>query len=529
MKHLSTLQKIVSVVLLGFILVSFNSCITMTVASMVKQKKEATLAEERRIAQEKAAEERRIAEAKAAEEAAEERKRVRVAGLTELMAAVHKYPEHTSADAYDAFTAMIDMIENGELAYVDETIDGITYKGWVNSSGMPHGIFTIIKNDDKDSYSRFISAYINGKPIFFGLRNYENMCLYGEFDGNGNLNGNGRIFWNSGGKCIGEFKDNFQNGYCISIYPNGVVDRELTGEFSNGKLIHKPLDLAVAEYERNCSRFLDKNMRFVENVDIENNQVYTGNWKDGRPAGYGIRKRSNGGKVGFENGDYKLWLAEKDLSYMEKKTIDGVELHKIIDGYESVTKSISISTEGGKYQYDRKLDGMFCFSGDDYIGNKIYIEKIGYETDACLKIETVDAETLETKSSYSICIDGTRTVVEDGIKCLYLPDGTILVFRVGDSSVIEYTSDGLVYVGGFGGNEQAKRYVRWGAGCLFFDNGEIMQQGYWDNGKFVRQDNTLPEIESKFGDVQKIIGLASIVKSEASKKYRLSPDFRFKF
>lgn len=131
-------------------------------------------------------------------------KRNRMA-YADMLKIAHQYPDRTDVQDFDTFLALEEMIKNGELSYVSETINGITYKGWVNAQGLPHGIFRV----EKGYSNHFCSPFNNGIPFSFGSKEIDGIKLVGKFDSKFFANGIGFLRWPSGGYYGGGLKNNF--------------------------------------------------------------------------------------------------------------------------------------------------------------------------------------------------------------------------------------------------------------------------------------------------------------------------------
>lgn len=453
--------------------------------------------------------------------------------------------EWSGYDVYQDILQLGDLIKERKLFFIKTVRDGDTYEGWVDKDGMPNGILTITKPDKSVLYS----AYKDGKPIAFGYvweASTQNLA-YGVFDKNVKINGPGSVFWPSGGHYVGYLTNNLQDGFGVTgrmdyneTFPE-IIDYELTGMYSNGKIIQKLKDMPLAEYKKEAPSRLSKDLKVVSDINLGVDGIYTGNWKDGHPAGYGMSLYNIGATVGYR-GDYGdtqgyYWTNEAPSSYEKIYYKNGYKYWEQVGKTDCFRRYIQSISSPIQYIYilsfarnsaNRSL--LISLFKEDPSTRQLLATGVqtfvdGYE----LTVKERDSETQTNAYIYNITKDGFMRITSASTVTIIKPDGT--TFLMGRKSYekeiyygIVYYPNGQIYYGYLGINYQGE-LVKNGKGILMFDDGEVMMQGVFSNDVLSTTADIISEFAGK-ANFKKIAETANKYKVEAP---TLSPLFHMNF
>lgn len=422
--------------------------------------------------------------------------------------------DHSKIKEYDTFCRMSESIEKGELYFVTKNVNGDTYKGWVNTEGLPQGIFKKTKPDG----SSFSSAFVDGKAFAFGdaYRSDSNSSdkdikerigthLVGALDNGAELNGLGfKIYYK------GFFSDlNHQfSGYLFDGMPEGIGafndGKNLSvGTFEKGNLVLEASEIAQAEYNKNAPIMLDKSVRVVENMDLMDGRHYTGNWKNGEPFHYGLIVQEDRGWYGSLLGDkenYRLWQKEPGCYYQEQNTTENAKYHLMVSN-KTISKSIETINKKNSLQYDYVMhSGEKTVRGweSDAVTYRFYMGKIPFDTivyvgpdELVISVVSlvVNFGDLDGKliKRWAINLNGDRLVQSGDTTMLVKHDGNVYVYVYNNNS-IQYDTDGQIYVGSMEYNKDNWEMKKTGSGSLFFDDGELIVEGYWFDDKMSNKE-----------------------------------------
>ena len=487
--------------------------------------------------------------------------------------------EHSKIKEYDTFCSMAELIEKGEIFFVTKTINGDTYKGWVNKEGLPHGIFKITKPDG----SSFSSAFVEGKAYAFGeayrikpnASNHDDRYgvgthLVGSLDNNAELNGLGFFSYvkNSYDRVSRQY-----SGYLKDSEPEGfgaLVDEKGTsvGVFKKWNLISGASEIAKAEYNKNAPTMLDKSVRVVENMDLMDGRHYTGNWKDGEPFHYGLSviEKSSGwyGSSLGNTENFRLWQKDPECYYLERNTTNNT-IYRLMISNQVIERDIDNnnnslmffykmqSGHSDKYGYWESGSVLyaFCDMGNRnfdtivYVGlDKLIISVVSLVTDnqgdndgeyifwdKFYKNAYTNREGIGIYRKYIktwvINMKGDRFVQSGDTVVMTKNDGDIYVY-VKNGNSIQYDTNGQIYVGEmcFDNNWTMRKA---GLGSLFFDDGELIFEGAWHNDELWKKGSLSDETrQSHKESIEKAVKELPKYKPQ-KKNVTLSPKFSLPF
>lgn len=462
---------------------------------------------------------------------------------------------------YNEYKRILDLtndIENGKLHHVEITRpDGLFFSGWVDEEGIPQGIGICKKNN-----RTYAGIFLDGVSKFYG--NYEiGNNLYRGMIGEGYMaSGLGYVQLPSGGKYIGWFERGKLNGIIGSYSSSGEYDIFRSGLYKDNELQYRIKECAQRDYDTNKADKLDSTMKIVSNLDLGNGRIYSGNWAEGKPAGFGFFNytKLNTYQVGSQdqsrtyNGLYdtgqkvshtNIYSNQKigDPIYKREIYSESQRIHEFgehkINGFftfamradYNYVKVQSTNSGYGFYflhkfpkllddaSYSNHIVNVFPFNDEGKgIGYRIQIEN-----GTRLYIWELDLLTQETNKSI-LLVNGGYCRIEKGKNIIeYMSDGRIIMStRADDKSNkwvgIIYYPDSSIYIGELGySNETCMD----GKGYQLFPDGELMRQGIWDNGQFIRNEDVQINIGINKDEILKRNNAIS------RKEYKLSQSFIF--
>jgi hypothetical protein len=364
------------------------------------------------------------------------------------------------------------------------------------------------------------------------------------FDKNVKANGIGSIFWPSGGHYLGWLKNSYQDGFGITGRRDyggrdDLLDSDLMGLFSNGKLVTKITQMPMLEYDQDSAKMLSNDYRVVTNLDRGEDGVYSGNWKNGAPIGYGITKNNCGAIVGFADGDKKTyyWCNGYQNSYVETKKKDDVLFIEEVNKTNNFGRIMELDGMDMRYIYDMAFDRdwerrnlIISLYKKDKNGNFASVGTQVLVNTTRLSVTTWDFESGKKITSYMINIWGDMTIQTKDEVIIYKPDGAVYVFSkdMWENNKVFYTgvcyyNDGNIYIGNMYLNNTKGEFEKKGDGILLFEDGEIIQSGSWENNK-LSSTNLNVKYNLDF-DIPSVVAVAKDYKNKTDFKPQLSSSF----
>ncbi len=236
-----------------------------------------------------------------------------------------------------------------------------------------------------------------------------------------------------------------------------------------------------------------------------------------------------------------MWQDERRNFYQEKQTKDAVTYYSL---YANGCFERTITPNSGQFPYyyylmnengvrysfyDGKRDKGGIGGGEDPCDTLVRV------TPSFIEIIALDKDnyTFHTSDYYYaikrwiINLNGDRIIQTRGFTVCFQNDGT--VFTLTNLGGIQYTNENQIYFGGISLNESKEGelvFKRYGEGSLFFDDGELMVEGYWDGNELVRK-YALAEQQKKSAALSK--ALENWPKYKNQKIVGLSPSFSLSY
>lgn len=284
--------------------------------------------------------------------------------------------------------------------------------------------------------------------------------------------------------------------------------------------------MALEYYNANKDKMLDKNLRVVENMDL-NGKIYSGNWKDGGKAGFGflVEESENTYYVGnYDKSRNTCRCWGENISFDEEIQLAATTL--LISewnnsaGYE---KTIVNRSNGTKYQYHSANDMRTTI--------EITREKEPVGESVLCNCSGIKIKNINNGSAFYIDIEGNRKFhdTEKHRIVNYSPDGTIMVLCedipiAGDYLYYKLMPNNTIFLGegkaknSYLGDLEKFDFYKYESGCLFFDDGELAQQNCTDKDVTIYKSY-----------INKVLEELKELKAHQSKPVKLSSSFRYTF
>lgn len=415
-----------------------------------------------------------------------------------------KYDSWSKISQFDKLKEIFELLDKGELYFVNTKKGGMLYQGWVDKDGKPCGLFSVYKEGENNT--KVISAYYHGVPFGFGMARVASSetVLYGEFAirgkaGDGHtvfervkVNGDGSIFWPSGSHYWGQMKDNVQEGFGVvsfaDYYSGEVIDWRKTGLHKNGVLQTEIGELAERALGTNKSySWSGRGYAFKEEIEHpEGTMVYFVN------ASEGIERlvTNTASPISYDLAMSVQRKGAREMTYSFIKPIMG-RAPNVGPMY-----SINIS---------RLMYGYFDPSNGDYLYDcyMYYDGDVSYELPGKKRIWY-----LNTGDIYDLSL----------IKALFSPYENKDFYNFG----VHYCTDGNIYIGSFDAERE-----RSGKGVLLTDSGIVIQQGVWRSNQLSSYGNVLDEVKARV-DFESVLEKNKTIRGQKN-SVQLSPSFVLKF
>lgn len=461
---------------------------------------------------------------------------------------------------YKRIIELANDIENGKLHHIEMTRpDGLYFSGWVDENGTPQGIGFCKKNN-----SRYAGIFLDGNSKFYGQYEIGENFYRGMMEDGYMASGLGYVQLPSEGKYIGWFKQGKLNGIIGAYFPNGQYDISKSGLYKNNEFQYGIKECAQKNYDTNKADKLDPAMRIVSNLDLGEGRIYSGNWADGKPSGFGFYNftQTNTCHVGSRNHThfYNDWYDTgqkitqtnfydgrkvgdpiyKQEIYREYRTINEFEEHKINGSFEYALRpdcnyaKVKSSNSGYGFYFLHNFpklldDATYSKHSVDIFPFNDKGQGIGYrvkiEDGTQLNIWELDLLSQKT-NKHILLVNGGYCYIKQGMDIVeYMPDGRIIMATMVDDKSnkgvgVIYNPDSSIYVGDL---DCSNETCMDGIGYQMFPDGELIRQGIWSNGQFVREEDVQMGLNVK-------INKAEIIKRNNSisrKEYKLSQTFTF--
>ena len=500
-----------------------------------KEAREAQLKAEREAQAKKEQEERERKEKEEAERIAAEK--AKIAELeTKLPNAINnaltyasQYDEIFNAEAYKMFMNIFDMHLNGKLKYTNtKTTDGVEFVGWVNESGIPNGYAIVTKHLDANVDYVYSGIFYDGKPILGELKTWA--PRYGQIAAKlfGFINLQNKPYNGKPTYVMAVVNDNRK---MMRYDGNGKVDGLLMEEYYYRivKDTEEIIDVVSADekgttkkiYDYYTKQYPQTATKVVEGFPLDDKQVYTGGWKDGNPAGTGVRKVSFR-KYAFidfaENGAMKqvFDLDAERFTYYSMTNNDNVWfIHNgakygangVLVPHDNMGIGIAFSYRRTDDDEDYEIALVKTSSDKPYELNEIsydYLNSFSINLQAgYIYFQRYDLNGEEIDFIGINCKKGTYTMRQfdktrnQRIIKLMCKDGTYFEGNIVSENMylgVHYGRGEYVYVGYVDADVKYN-----GEGYLLDSNdGEIMRQGLWNNNNLSETRDVKLNIDDRY-------------------------------
>lgn len=493
------------------------------------------------------------------------------------------YDEHFNANAYKKFEQIIDMFLSNQLEYIVEQVaPRTTFYGWVDKNGKPYGPAIIIKKYSKDHYLGYQYGSINSERYYDGVF-FDGKPIYGamaklsgsleDVDMRGFMNFQGRA--TQGKRSYMRYRGSYE-GFMASVDVNGNRDGISVGDYvyldrsgdRTAMLINQEEMMPLYNYMTNGQP--STGLKIVDNFFLKPNVTYTGEWKDGAPAGSGVTLHK-GQSLTFEKRN-SLGKKEKvcritkstylrtenrhtETSYQETNSTDkgfnniyvshngrtaigipagnnnvGYEVIQTLDKLSMYTLMIPTTTpiekiEDVQTEQKQKIGKQFEFSDRvmQYTFYPYYGE--GATSYTCVKLTTGGSYTIESID------DQKRHILQKRVNGAYTFEG----MQLADNKFIGVYYDNnsqYVYIGHMSADEDGA-LEKSGAGYqIDVNDGEIMQQGIWANNVLNSNMAVKESVNAEISvDLSAICAKNKVIKKASTRKLAtgVSAGFDFRF
>jgi len=467
---------------------------------------------------------------------------------------------HFNAKAYKQFEKILDMFLNDQLEHISvQVTPNMKFYGWVDQNGKPYGPAIIIKKYSEDHYLGYQYGSINseryydgvffdGKPIYGAMARHSGYATtiytrgFTDFYGKATQGTRSFMHYNENNRLMASVD---VNGKCDGLSVGSYVTLMKAGK--DIQTLFTDEDTMLPLYNYMTKGQTNPDVKMVNNFEIEPDVKYTGEWKDGAPAGSGVTY------YGYSKGDLLMFEKKNTLGEREKVCF-------ITDGkYQEANETDKGSNSIYVTSHER---GAICFPA----GNN----NVGYElihTNEQLTMQTLMMQTMapmkkaEDYDNLNKQFIGKKFNITNRVMRyeFYPYDGegapsyTYVGFTTGGSYTIKtvdeqermhfkrrvngtYTFEGIqlddknfigvyydygqfVYIGHMVEGDQ-ESFIKQGAGYLIDANdGEIMRQGIWENNSLVTTQDVKSSINAEINvDITAICAKDKAIKKGPTRK-----------
>lgn len=440
-----------------------------------------------------------------------------------------QYDEIFNAEAYKKFMEIFDLHLNAKLKHINtKTSDGIEFVGWINEKGIPYGYAIVTKHLDANIDYVYSGIFYEGKPIWGELKTWAPRYGVTAVKIIGSVNLQNKPYNGKPTYVIGNIDDNRK---FMRYDGNGKIDGLLMEEYKY-RLVKDTAEIAdlISADEKKTSKQLydyftlqtpQTASKVVEAFPLDNNRIYTGGWKDGKPAGAGVTN------IGFRKYAYMVFGDDGALKRVVELDGDKDSYYSMMNGNE-----VWFNHNGGK----SRTDGLLVPHNNFGVGlafsyhktedeEKYILSTVRTESDRPSELNQISYKylkslTVNLKSNYVYFenndvgeneIDfmginnkkGTFTIRQfDKLKNertikLMCNDGSYFEGRVISDNIylgVHYGRGEYVYVGYVDADVKYN-----GEGYLLDSNdGEIMRQGLWNNNNLSETRDVKLNIDDRY-------------------------------
>jgi hypothetical protein len=353
---------------------------------------------------------------------------------------------------------------------------------WQDGKYNGQGVFT------EANGNKYLGEFKDEKYNGQGTLTFPNGNKYvGEFK-DGKQNGQGTFTFASGSKYVGEFRDGKRDGQGTWDWVNGD---KFVGQHKGDKY-HGQGTLTYAKGDKYVGEFKDNKYHGQGTLTFISGTEYIGEFKDSKYNGKGSLTFSSGNKYvgefkdGKENGQGTFTYPNGNKYIGEFK-----------DGMQNGSGTYSYSN-GEKYvgqNKNNKRDGQGTF----YSSNGSIINQGIWADGSFVRSESVQQATATNPSNQTSSMSVASYTQSQLPQCqagaqVRMSCVGVYIFKNGDK-----------YSGEWQWGE------RHGLGTLYSSNGSIINQGFWDYGKFIRSES-VQQVTISNNEIEKLRAEAELEK-----------------
>ena len=481
-------------------------------------------------------------------------------GINQTLKFAREYDEIFNAEAYEKIMDIFDMYLNGKLKHTNtKTSNGIEFVGWVNDNGIPYGFAIVTKHLDANIDYVYSGLFYDGKPIFGELKTWAPRHGITAAKIVGFVNLKNQPYNNKPTFAFAEINDSYNmmrydsngkiDGLLMEYYVYRIVkDTQIIANINTSvdkeKTLKQLYDYFIPNYPQTATKV-------VEAFPLGNGQIYTGGWKDGKPAGAGVSYLDYEKYAFMVNGDDGTLKCVVELdadkqSYYNMMNTDN--LWYMHNRRRGVTSGLLVPHNnfgiGIAFSYNKSDDE------DEFTLSTVKTDSDNPSTENEISYKYLKSFTINLKSGYIYfkniglngeeldfmginCKKGTYTIRQSNkannkrIIKLMCNDGTYFegdIISNNEYLGVHYGKGNYVYVG------YVDDDVKYNGQGYLMDatDGEIMRQGLWNNNNLTTTMDLKNSIDIRY-PINKTAVLETNKNILDKEPIKLAPAVKFEF